>query len=189
MAFRPGDDSLRTFYKYRSLAADPSGTLNSNTIKLLQNGEMYFSPPSRFNDPFDCRVTVDTTSTLSQVEAYLNRQPVPAAVVAAALARIRSGSLSLSSFAPTDLSTVSDMLKVFCLAVERDNVLMWSHYAKDHTGICIGLQIHLHESSLCLAVEPDCVFPIHPTADTGLLPASPVEYSDKMPTSLQHLHW
>lgn len=27
---------------------------------------------------------------------------------------------------------------VFCLSEENDNILMWSHYASLHTGICIG---------------------------------------------------
>lgn len=34
-----------------------------------------------------------------------------------------------------------DDYKVFCLSLEKENHLMWSHYADSHKGICIGYKI------------------------------------------------
>jgi hypothetical protein len=31
-------------------------------------------------------------------------------------------------------------LKLLCLAEVQDNILMWAHYAKDHTGVVLGLR-------------------------------------------------
>ena len=52
--------------------------------------------------------------------------------------------------------------KVFCVAERADNLLMWAHYAKDHTGAVIGFQ--------CL-----------PELDTPLCAARKVNYVAKPP--------
>ncbi len=181
MAVRPGDEKTKVFYKYRELAGQAPGTLNQNTTRLVCDGEMYFSAPGAFNDPFDCRVTLSSNSTMDELEQYLTRQGLPKPTPDVILKQIMSGALSLESFLPKDASSVSAMLRVYCLSTKNDNILMWSHYAKDHTGICVGMKVHFHENSLCLAVEPDCVSPIHASANTGLLPASFVRYDDSMP--------
>ncbi|MBL8517423.1 MAG: DUF2971 domain-containing protein [Betaproteobacteria bacterium] len=54
-------------------------------------------------------------------------------------------------------STLLPGIRVFCVSEERDNLLMWAHYAKDHTG---------------------CVFEFWalPDEDNPLSVAAPVEY-------------
>jgi hypothetical protein len=36
------------------------------------------------------------------------------------------------------LKQLRDGVTVFCLSKENDNILLWSHYAANHSGICIG---------------------------------------------------
>jgi len=182
MSVRAGDENLSVIYKYRELADPTPGALNANTMHLMCEGEMYFSAPAAFNDPFDCRVRLSATATADELDRYLARQGVPQSQRDAVVAKVASGALSLESFVPSDASGVSAMLRVYCLSTLNDNTLMWSHYAKDHTGVCVGIKVHFHENSLCLAVEPDCVSPIHVAANTGLLPASPVVYDFQMPS-------
>lgn len=57
---------------------------------------------------------------------------------------------------------MSKSSKIFCVAEEHTNLLMWAHYAKEHTGAVIKLK--------CL-----------PELDTPLCAAKKVEYSDKPP--------
>lgn len=57
---------------------------------------------------------------------------------------------------------MSKSSKIFCVAEEYANLLMWAHYAKEHTGTVIKLK--------CL-----------PELDTPLCAARKVEYSDKPP--------
>jgi len=43
-------------------------------------------------------------------------------------------------------------LRVFCVAEEKDNLLMWSHYAKDHTGVVLEFAVLPDEdNALCVA--------------------------------------
>ena len=42
--------------------------------------------------------------------------------------------------------------RVFCLAEDRDNLLMWAHYARDHTGVVIELKcLPELDTNLCVA--------------------------------------
>lgn len=61
-------------------------------------------------------------------------------------------------------------LRVFCVSEDRDNLLMWAHYAKDHTGAVFELR------SL-------------PEEDNPLSVAQPVEYSVKPPPFFTENEW
>jgi len=58
---------------------------------------------------------------------------------------------------------LSKATRVLCLAEEPDNLLMWAHYAKDHTGVVLKFR--------CLS-----------ELDSPLLASRKVNYSDKPPT-------
>ena len=48
--------------------------------------------------------------------------------------------------------------RVFCIAEEHDNLLMWAHYAKDHTGIVIKFEcLREFDTPLCIAKKVDYV--------------------------------
>lgn len=53
-------------------------------------------------------------------------------------------------------------VSIFCLSETRDNLLMWSHYANNHTGAVVEF------------------LPL-PEVDSPLICAQPVRYSEKMP--------
>jgi hypothetical protein len=43
-------------------------------------------------------------------------------------------------------------LRVFCVSEERDNLLMWAHYSKDHTGVVFEFNVlPEQDNSLCVA--------------------------------------
>ena len=48
MSIKPGDETLKCLYKYRELAGNGPDGLNSNTVKLLEDGQIYFSKPNAF---------------------------------------------------------------------------------------------------------------------------------------------
>ncbi|WP_322880771.1 DUF2971 domain-containing protein [Pandoraea sputorum] len=134
-------------YKYFALGIP--GTTDGNELlrrleRMLSAGEVYFSSPERFNDPFDCNpkiVVPDRRSkpfidsftrsgerhgrSIGQIaQDYRERLKLPDAewvdkVTQLAIARIRA-------------------VGVLCVTPKRDNPLMWAHYANCHTGICVG---------------------------------------------------
>lgn len=57
-------------------------------------------------------------------------------------------------------SAIADKYRVYCLGPDPTNVLMWSHYAGDHKGIC--LEYDLANEVLCCALQCEYleVFPL-----------------------------
>ncbi len=70
------------------------------------------------------------------------------------------------------INTVLNRSRVLCVTESKDNVVMWSHYADEHKGVCIRLH---------------CIDEI----DNSLLIAKPVQYVDKypvFPSVKEHVH-
>ncbi len=44
-------------FRFRSLASDSIEFVKSS----IENSEIYFSPPSALNDPYDCQIALDTS--------------------------------------------------------------------------------------------------------------------------------
>jgi len=52
----------------------------------------------------------------------------------------------------TTLQTLTSVARVFCVVEKHDNLLMWAHYAKDHTGAVIKFKLLFEEdTNLCSA--------------------------------------
>ena len=68
----------KCFYKYRPLAVSENSTeIHSFTLNLIQKGELYFSAPSAFNDPFDGVVEYSKTIDITAIKSWLARVPAP----------------------------------------------------------------------------------------------------------------
>lgn len=83
------------------------------TIAELVNEEIYFASPSRFNDPFDCRI--DVRKVLQNHATDQKAIEVVAKLVGE--------------------------VGVACFTYDLNNTLMWSHYAQNHEGLCITYEI------------------------------------------------
>lgn len=97
------------FYKYYQL--------NEYSKLVLQTGEVWAANPKEFNDPFDCRLTLD-----------------------------------FSSDRLTELfKDWASKKAICCFSRNFRNILMWSHYANNHKGFCIGVSHPELENSGLLA--------------------------------------
>lgn len=104
---------MKYLYKYKSLTKE--------TLTIFTNRSLYFTNPSKFNDPFDGQLSPrEFASELRSIgiEPTSNR--------------IELGS--------NHVSTILHNSGVYCLSKKPDDLLMWSHYADSHTGICIGFK-------------------------------------------------
>ena len=111
---------------------------------FLQN-QIYFSSPASFNDPFDSKVSPSFDGTPEQKRAYIE-----------SLARLKFGStrqtiekndrgrLASSQFHErgyeTFRNTEVNTLGYTVCRKRQDDILMWSHYADSHRGVCLILQ-------------------------------------------------
>jgi hypothetical protein len=143
----------RFLYKFRASPADSSPAARDLYMQRLRqivvNSELWFSSPSDFNDPFDTMGNFQIKGTKAQrskhirglVEAYApagatQNEVEEACARTAALADSEILGLLRPSF-----ERQRDSTGVICF-VEGDprDVLMWSHYAADHRGVCLQFE-------------------------------------------------
>ncbi len=93
-------------------------------LKSLVHGELYFARPARLNDPFDCRVNIITA-----LENAIHRSQPPSRQRLEKLRRMKD----FFEKVQTDLKSMG----VCSFSLELENALMWSHYADDHSGVCL----------------------------------------------------
>ena len=97
-------------YQYRKI--------NENTLSALINHKMWLAHPSTFNDPFDSTYYYEdaTQSDVAWTQEILqcyNDETEP------------------------KLAKLFKKFFIICFSTQPDNILMWSHYADCHKGLCI----------------------------------------------------
>lgn len=114
----------RALFKYRSLSS-------INTYKIFVNKKLYFSTPKDFNDPFDCKIDALISNTdvfVQSLAKYGSNEGVMPA--------IENGHNINNT-----IGKVVNRKGICCFSKEKDNILMWSHYADSHRGICLEFEI------------------------------------------------
>lgn len=100
----------KVVYKYRAYSAA--------SLELLIKKELWLADPNDFNDPFDCSADYE-----SAVNEAINEFD---------LAEINQVEV-LKEFREK-----IEKVRVCCFCNTKKNQLMWSHYADEHKGFCIG---------------------------------------------------
>jgi hypothetical protein len=120
---------------------------------LLIKNQLFMSPPSSLNDPFDCRIYenhLKFVNTPEQKEKYISES------LERSLDYFKENNLSVEQGRKILSERLSDTLHhqvrsevigdeindkhigIACLSEKWDSILMWSHYADNHKGYCIG---------------------------------------------------
>jgi hypothetical protein len=140
---RPTPDIL---YRYRHL----DGEHRDWTADIMKASALYFTSPAHFNDPFDGKVYYNSTGSPSQkrrLEQRLLKDCAPSLnrrerrKKAARDIRLLSGDANWLPDVVGRYQDEVDRLGVLCLSECRDNVLLWSHYAAGHNGLCLGFRV------------------------------------------------
>lgn len=134
-------------YKYRPF----SGECDIEFARqIVCENTIFFAPPCTFNDPFDSRPAFTFDAPLEEMRAYYHRMcskrmpQITEQECEAELERILADP-------DTDLrtpqgqqkiqqlhsSTLAERIGVLCMSATNDHILMWSHYADCHKGICL----------------------------------------------------
>lgn len=135
----PSMDHPEKLYKFRSLAGDSGRHVG----RTLFEGEVYFGSARRFNDPFECLPAFILEGTAAQKTQYFksfvsNVKDVPQEQVDELSAHLASQPDTLNMQALQDtFKSQMDAFPMLCLSAVADNVLMWSHYAAEHSGVCL----------------------------------------------------
>lgn len=111
--------------------------------QLFAGESISFSSRLKFNDPFDCRPGFKLDSG-AEARKYLHEKFRSTSLSASKrireVERIMKKNAGQESFASEATHKMLDEVGILCLTTKWDNALMWAHYAKDHTGICVGFK-------------------------------------------------
>lgn len=139
-------ESPQHLYRYRSLDGKFKEWVKDSILKSTH----YFSSPKAFNDPFDCRPVFKLDATKAELikyyEGVLSRQaPQMSREQRRAEARAKVSDpysdprdqRNLGAFHQIYDELVTSKIGVLCLSAKPKDILMWSHYANSHRGICL----------------------------------------------------
>lgn len=147
-------------YHYQDFDLNSSNDHAGRLLDILRNHRIYCSNPANFNDPWDCKPFFDP--------ALLDDPDVRRAS-AEALISTRTGGQELDNvddrlrrdpdflkfIFPKFSANLSEFITtrwgVYCLTPEPDSTLMWSHYARNHKGIC--LEFSARDNKFAMATQ------------------------------------
>lgn len=138
---------MRLLYKYQSLDG-----ARINWLERMLSGWVYYASPLSFNDPFEISPTFLAPDEKA-VAKFLDKQELGiskslrARVIKDSLSKLRSVHV-----AAVEADWVGE-LGVLCLTNDHKNLLMWSHYAGSHSGICIGFDASFYPLSTAKAIR------------------------------------
>jgi hypothetical protein len=142
------EKGLQFLYRYRHL----QGEHCKYTSQIFTNSIIYFPSPAKFNDPFDCRVHFQPSIPLDKLrQRYkeLMKKFLPHLSPEQRKAKI---AYDIEVMNPNDfieaitnsLQKDVDRLGVLSLSASNRDILLWSHYATGHSGLCLQFLATTH---------------------------------------------
>ena len=105
---------------------------NTNSLAILINNKIWAAKPESLNDPFDCKIKFTPPEINSDAfSKYLKRTGRSTGNRQSDYETFLKG---LQECREIDINQFG----VFSMSQINDNILMWSHYANQHKGFCIG---------------------------------------------------
>lgn len=162
----PSSTPPNKLYKYRAY--------NVNTLRLLTHEQVYYADPRCFNDPLDCKPTIQIDTDRTSLEKLCYKMLVAAYGKDHALRKIDNHRAQSTQYDDdeTDPETEARYMQwlaldvqsllfqeigkmgVLSLATRWNCPLMWSHYADDHRGLCIEYDLKGNEGNVCPDIKP-----------------------------------
>jgi len=125
------------------------------TARVFTHDELYFASPTAFNDPFDCAFRIwceaasdgDLLSQIASMTAYkaarlqhpawTDEQCMEAAERVGGKIGKEYSEEALRQLSKSFSREYNDKAGILCLTKSPDEILMWSHYADLHRGVCL----------------------------------------------------
>jgi hypothetical protein len=134
-------DDPKVLYRYRHL----QGEHREWTKQILTDSILHFANPPSLNDPFDCKVHFKqsfSTEELRRKHVNLVKRYLPNLNRNQRRSRVKGDldRLDRDEFIPLITKGLQDGVDncgVLSLSATDKNILLWSHYAAGHTGLCL----------------------------------------------------
>jgi len=156
----------RVLYKFKSF--------NVNSLKQIERIDVYYADPRSFNDPLDCNPTIDGCRSIREAENVLIDFYESNSKNGALAGQQRIEEIKYDFTNPEydslkkskkdrrykeavlrevrlEIGKLFGTTGVLSLSSAWDEVLMWSHYGSNHSGICIGYRT---KENRCKSLKP-----------------------------------
>ena len=135
------------FFKYRSLEL---------ALKILHENKLCFSSPVEFNDPFDSTFWLQNEGTKEEWEEHLYWIDLDEETVEYMLTyelqnmgeNIYKLSNNIHEKPFKNQRKFKNHAHILSLSRINNNILMWSHYASNHEGVCLCFKAELKDEKL-----------------------------------------
>lgn len=122
---------------------------NLHHKKILTERKIYFATPLEFNDPFDCKIIQrydllkdkQKKIKLEEILKYDNPGWSSNKIKVRAQRMLKENKYDINFLmreGEPSLKSVLSQIGIFCLAGNKSNILLWSHYSNSHKGFCVG---------------------------------------------------
>lgn len=141
-----GNIGLSSLYHYQDFNLRGSDDHVGRLTDILQNHRVWCSNPATFNDPWDCKpyfVSGKDPKNRAATALWLSRTGHGGAGLNQDLESVRWGT---DQFSARLLDLIPSRLGVYCLSPDPCLTLMWSHYARNHKGICLEFAVRKNEA-------------------------------------------
>lgn len=114
--------------------------ISDQLLESLNRSELRFVSPYTFNDPFDSQIKEQTKWTKESIQSVIDKNPQTYTDLAKKALLANPPDLFGKFFSQALTNSISK-IGVTCFSRRPDNLLLWSHYAKGHEGICLKFNI------------------------------------------------
>ncbi len=171
----PDKDGEESLYKYYS---DNLEYLKS----LFVEGKLYHATPNQFNDPFECKPHFNwptNSQKILNIKKHLIKASIDHGINKKRSKSFITKKMKKPSFIKdvviNAITSTYGKLRICSYTTSHENLLLWSHYANSHKGICVEFDATRLPILYSFKVDYSEVYPEveypRPTDGRGFIPA------------------
>ncbi len=119
--------------------------INQYLYDTLISNQLYFSSIEQFNDPYDCHLAILDKISEEDFNVFIEKTIKDTDIKMKYLDAFRK---KPDEFIKPFIEMYRNWLKhlgICCFTKGKENILLWSHYADSHRGVCLGFDYNLME--------------------------------------------
>lgn len=152
----PFQYGITRLYKYISMQPDKIKYLE----EVFRDREIFFSSPTKFNDPFECRPYLTWYRKGKKLRDFFDQMVLEKFPEDNRETRRRKCNEGYKRFRINQDKYMKNLYEEFlnftglyCLTQIPDNILMWSHYANGHNGLVLEFDVTKEYTLFYEAIE------------------------------------
>jgi len=121
--------------------------INKYLYDTIISSQLFFSSHKQFNDPYECRMIMNKLNE-DEFITYYKGIGFKDEHLKMYIDAFRKEPAALSERIFGAYQKMLDYWGICCFSKVKDNVLLWSHYADSHKGVCLGFDYELMAKSI-----------------------------------------